>query len=145
MAGGGEGQLQILIFWPACPFSADLLVYPSGMSFGETYKHETLQSRRDRSRRSMFWARILGILLMLTIGAILRSEPQLRQDLMNAGINGILKLTKRDQPQFANAPLPTNTKGNGGIKINRPVTEAPNGSALAAQAARRVAARKVGD
>jgi len=115
------------------------------MSFGETYKHETLQSRRDRSRRSMFWARILGLVLMLTIGAILRSEPQLRRDLMNAGINGILKLTKRDQPQFANAPLPTSTQGNGAIRINRPVTEAPDSSAMAAEAGRRIAARKVGN
>ena len=115
------------------------------MSFAETYKHETLQSRRDRSRRAMFWARVLGLMLMLTIGAILRSEPQLRQDLMNAGINGILKLTKRDQPQIAGSPLPTNTQGNAVIRINRPAAEAHDSSALAAEAGRRIAARKLGD
>jgi len=119
------------------------MVYPLAMSFAETYKHEILQSRRDRSRRSMFWARILGLVLMLTIGAILRSEPQLRQGLMDAGIEAVLKLTKQDQPQHAIAPLPTDAPGSGGIRINRHVTEAPDSGALAVEAGRRIAARKV--
>lgn len=63
------------------------------MNHQDIYRDNVILSRRDRSRRALFWSRIVGIVLMLCIGVILRSEPQLRQDLMIAGMDAIAKVT----------------------------------------------------
>lgn len=75
------------------------------MTFKDIYGHEVLQSRRDRSRRALFWSRIVGIVLMLTVGVVLRSEPDLRQALMTAGMNGVARFA--DQESATTAATPT--------------------------------------
>ncbi|QFT57374.1 hypothetical protein FIU94_00945 [Sulfitobacter sp. THAF37] len=109
------------------------------MNFAETYRHEVLQSRRDRSRRALFWSRILGIVLMLTIGAVLRAEPDLRRALATAGSDAILAMTGRAAAAPA-APLsvpaaPPQTAQDHGVrvatrprdrvKVNRPANAQP--------------------
>jgi hypothetical protein len=59
------------------------------MSFQDVYHNEVLLSRRTRSQRSHFWAKVVGVVLMVIIGATLRSEPQLRQALFTAGMDGV--------------------------------------------------------
>ncbi len=68
------------------------------MSFEETYQAEVLQSRRTRSQRALFWAKIVGFALMLTIGAVLRSEPQLRQAIMGLGMDAIKTASDTKSP-----------------------------------------------
>lgn len=63
-----------------------------GMSFAETYAEERLESRRIRAERARFWAKCVSLILMLTVALALRSEPQLRQALMSAGVDGIAAL-----------------------------------------------------
>ncbi|MDD9719981.1 hypothetical protein PVW51_04725 [Sulfitobacter sp. PR48] len=111
------------------------------MDFFETYRHEVLQSRRDRSRRALFWSRILGIVLMLTIAAILRAEPDLRRALTTAGSDAILAMMGRDAaatPQASPAVLPQGAENNAvqvstrprdRVKVNRP-TAGATGPAL---------------
>ena len=88
--------------------------------FSEIYRAEALQSRRDRSRRAFFWARIAGLALMLTIGATLRSEPELRSALARAGMDAVMATAGRSQPDprvaqiSASEDLPTSR-----IKVNR--------------------------
>ena len=139
------------------------------MSFADTYTHEVLQSRRDRSRRAFFWARIVGLVLMITIGATLRADPELRAVLMRAGMDGVSKMANLQggtQPQFArqlqttqlqSAPFQTAPVGSQRpkprIKINRPGSEpttrpAPTPqetNALAQQLGRLLAARRAGN
>lgn len=82
------------------------------MTFNDLYRDNVILSRRDRSRRALFWARITGLALMLCVGAILRSEPQLRQDLMVAGMDVIAGATGRHaKPAARTAPAvgPTDT------------------------------------
>lgn len=71
---------------------------PDAMNFQATYQAEVLQSRRTRSQRAHFWAKVIGIVLMITIGATLRSEPQLRQAIMNAGMDGVMAVTGQEMP-----------------------------------------------
>lgn len=106
------------------------------MGFSETYRHEVLQSRRDRSRRALFWSRILGIVLMLTIAAILQAEPDLRRALTTAGSDAILAMMGRDAaatPHASPAALPqgaenhavqVSTRPRDRVKVNRPTTDA---------------------
>ena len=68
------------------------------MEFAQTYRHEVIQSRRDRSRRARFWSRIVGIVLMLTIAAVLKMEPDLRRALSEAGTNAILQIASKPDP-----------------------------------------------
>jgi len=100
------------------------------MRFREIYRTEVLQSRRDRSRRALFWSRVTGIALMLTIGAALRADPALRTALMNAGMNAMLRIadtqgttqvpkTQTAQASPTQGPLPVSR-----IKINRPAATA---------------------
>jgi len=111
------------------------------MGFSETYRHEVLQSRRDRSRRALFWSRILGIVLMLTIAAILRAEPDLRRALTTAGSDAILAMMGRDAastPQATPVVLPQGAENNAvqvstrprdRVRVNRP-TAGATGPAL---------------
>ncbi len=106
------------------------------MGFSETYRHEVLQSRRDRSRRALFWSRILGIVLMLTIAAILRAEPDLRRALTTAGSDAILAMMGRDAtatPQASPAALLQGAENNAvqvssrprdRVRVNRPTADA---------------------
>ncbi len=59
------------------------------MSFAGTYHEEVIASRRDRSRRAFFWAKVTSIALMLTIAVALRAEPELRRVLMGAGMEAV--------------------------------------------------------
>tara|TARA_R110002124_G_scaffold20886_2_gene81200 strand:+ start:747 stop:1184 length:438 start_codon:yes stop_codon:yes gene_type:complete len=100
------------------------------MEFAETYRYEVIQSRRDRSRRALFWSRILGIVLMLTIAGVLRSEPDLRRALSTAGSDAILAIAGRNgAPTPAPMALPkgtddqtvhVSTRPRDRIKVNRP-------------------------
>jgi len=67
------------------------------MSFQDVYHNEVLVSRRTRSQRASFWAKILGVVLMIVIGATLRSEPQLRQALVTAGMDGVAAVSGQVQ------------------------------------------------
>lgn len=89
------------------------------MSFEETYQAEVLLSRRARSQRALFWAKVVGFVLMLTVGATLRSEPQLRQAIFGLGMDAI-KTAADTSPASRTAP----TIG--------PSTEAPDMSQIGA-------------
>ncbi|APE42768.1 hypothetical protein BOO69_04510 [Sulfitobacter alexandrii] len=65
------------------------------MEFAETYRQEVLRSRQDRARRALFWSRVLGLVLMLTVAAVLRAEPELRRALATAGTDAILAVAGR--------------------------------------------------
>ncbi|NNE51112.1 MAG: hypothetical protein HKN30_01765 [Sulfitobacter sp.] len=90
------------------------------MEFSDTYREQVILSRSDRSRRAMFWSRILGILLMLLVAVILRTEPQLRSDLLRVGIETAMKLTQRYDPQAL--PVRGSEETENGVRINRPGT-----------------------
>ncbi len=62
------------------------------MDFKDIYADEVLEARRDRSKRARFWAKIVSLVLVLTVASTLRSEPQLRLALMSAGVDGISAL-----------------------------------------------------
>lgn len=88
--------------------------------FSEIYRTEVLQSRRDRSRRAFFWARIVGLALMLTIGATLRSEPELRSALARAGMDAVMTVAGRSQPDPRVAQISSSEDlPKSRIKINR--------------------------
>lgn len=74
------------------------------MSFAETYSHELLETRRIRSQRARFWSKIVSLALMLTLGAVFYSEPQLRFALMQAGTKGVMQLTGRSAAGASDAP-----------------------------------------
>ena len=98
------------------------------MKFAETYRHEVIQSRRDRSRRALFWSRVLGIVLMLMIAAVLRSEPELRRALSTAGSDAILAMAGRvaapagvDLPKGADdTAVQISARPRDRVKVNRP-------------------------
>jgi hypothetical protein len=58
-----------------------------GMGFTDTYREHVIACRRDRARRAIFISRVLGIMLMVTLGFALRSEPQLRSALLSAAMD----------------------------------------------------------
>lgn len=122
------------------------------MSFQETYRSEVLQSRRHRSRRAHFWARFFGLILLLTVGATLRSEPELRRALAGAGMDAVMAVAGRvvpgpQAPQGAKVEqisnLPTSR-----IKVNRFKADTANPDqaidpqALAQDVGRTLAAQK---
>jgi hypothetical protein len=118
------------------------------MDFKETYRTEVMQSRRDRSRRAFFWARFFGLALMLTIGATLRSEPELRKALASAGMDAVMAVAGRTQNSQTAALAPQSASlPKSHFKVNRfssPV-ETPDQSvdpdALAAELGRALAAQ----
>ena len=65
------------------------------MTFCNTYAEEVLQSRRTRSQRAGFWAKVVSVLLAVTLIATFRSESELRQELTLAASDAVLKLTGR--------------------------------------------------
>ncbi|MGB3245565.1 MAG: hypothetical protein WBB25_13605 [Sulfitobacter sp.] len=69
------------------------------MGFADTYHEQVFQSRRDRARRAFFWARILGVVLMLSIGVTLRADPKLRSLLTEAGMDALASLANVANPQ----------------------------------------------
>lgn len=102
------------------------------MEFAETYRHEVIASRRDRSRRALFWSRIVGIVLMLTVAAVLRAEPEFRKALTTAGSDAIIAMMGRHNPTAPQAGAlspPTDAKEKtvqvsvrprDRVKVNRP-------------------------
>ena len=88
--------------------------------FNEIYQTEVLQSRRDRSRRAFFWAKLLSLALMLTIGATLRSEPELRRALANAGMDAVMAMASGQQ-SVAGSAIADRDSGlpKSQIKVNR--------------------------
>ena len=90
------------------------------LDFSSTYRNQVLQSRQDRSRRAIFWSRIVGVLLMLTIGVILRSEPEIRADLTNAGMDFIARLSGQETVASAAEVPQINTRQlEDKVKVNR--------------------------
>lgn len=75
------------------------------MSFSDTYGHAVLETRRIRAQRARFWAKIVSFALMITVGVTLHTEPELRQGLMNAAMQGGMTLTGRESAALA--PLPS--------------------------------------
>lgn len=71
------------------------------MSFSDTYRHEVYLSRKDRSRRALFWAKVISFVLMVTIGATLRAEPELRRVLMDAGMDAVTSFANLNKPDTA--------------------------------------------
>ncbi|MEM6304678.1 MAG: hypothetical protein AAF744_08160 [Pseudomonadota bacterium] len=97
------------------------------MSFTDTYQEEIIASRRDRSRRAFFWAKITSLLLVITIGVTLRAEPELRRLLMSAGMDTIAGFADLSAPipvqgteraVAKTAPEPRLSRDQ--IRINRP-------------------------
>ncbi len=70
----------------------------TSLNFKATHRDEVFRSRRDRSRRALFAARVIGLLLLLTIVAALRSEPEFRQALAGAGKKAVLGLASHVPP-----------------------------------------------
>tara|TARA_R110002094_G_scaffold191712_1_gene165985 strand:+ start:970 stop:1350 length:381 start_codon:yes stop_codon:yes gene_type:complete len=98
------------------------------MNYEDLYRENVLLSRRDRARRALLWSRIVGIVLMLSVGVVLRSEPDLRRDLMVAGMNAVARVTdtrakaRPDAPARAqsSAAAPDSTlRPRDRIKVNR--------------------------
>lgn len=90
------------------------------IEFREIYRTEVLQSRRDRSRRAFFWARITGLTLLLTIGATLRSEPELRNAIAGAGMDAVMLIAGRSSTAPRVSPEPTaENLPTSRIKVNR--------------------------
>ena len=88
------------------------------MTFRETYRSEVNESRRDRSRRACFWAKVVSIVLMVTIGATLRAEPQLRAALASVAMNTVLRLAGTEATTDRVVKAPEHSPENR-IKINR--------------------------
>lgn len=83
------------------------------MSFAEVYSEEVIETRRIRAQRARFWARIVSLLLMITVAATLHSEPRLRAALFSAAIDGLLSFNRTEAatfetstPPLGNAPHP---------------------------------------
>ncbi len=96
------------------------------MSFKETYRNEVLQSRRDRSRRAFFWARITGLVLLLTIGATLRSDPELGRALAVAGMDAVMDIAGNTQAAQMPQRGPDQTAmPKSVVKVNRFGSPAP--------------------
>ena len=109
------------------------------MNLADIYHHEVLQSRHDRSRRAFFWARIIGLALMLTIGATLRSEPELHNALARAGMDVIKMVAAQDKRPTQSTTIETSDSNlpKSHVKVNRidrsPVPANQLGRTLAAQ------------
>lgn len=71
---------------------------PPAMSFADTYGQEVIESRRIRSERARFWAKLVGFALMLLVAVTLRSEPELRSALVSAGVERLMALRGEAQP-----------------------------------------------
>ena len=128
------------------------------MSFAETMTLEIRQSRRDRSRRALFCAKLMGICLVLLVGDILRTEPEFRAALMNNGINGMVQLMGREAPQSVepqdatpqNARQSPNVLPRSTVKVNRSsgsanATSTPQTKEIADDLGRTLSTRKVGN
>lgn len=59
------------------------------MDFKETFSAEVYRSRMIRSQRALFWAKVTGFLLVLSVGASMRVEPALRTAVANAGMSAM--------------------------------------------------------
>jgi len=82
----------------------DLPVKTRVMSFAQTYKEEVLKSRRDRSRRAFFWARVVGLVLMVTFATTLHRDPALARALKDAAVVQMMRLAGAPTPQTTGAP-----------------------------------------
>ena len=111
------------------------------MQFADTYQHEVMKSRQIRSQRAKFWARITGLVLMLTIGAILRSEPQLRQDLLRVGVDAVLMVSGRDSQPTSLAEIETAQNQASQIRVNRLIPSTGENDSMPRQGARKIPAR----
>lgn len=106
------------------------------MSFAGTYNEEIIASRRDRSRRAFFWAKITSVLLMLTIAVTLRAEPELRRVLMDAGMDAVMRFANMQNgedrrtaqanlpfPQAQAVQAPQSQLPRSTVKVNRPAPQ----------------------
>ncbi len=103
------------------------------MSFAGTSQEEIITSRRDRSRRAFFWAKITSVVLILTIAVTLRAEPDLRRLLMGAGMNAVMRFANINHgedpaalpaglpfPQAQAAQAEQSQLPRSKVKVNRP-------------------------
>jgi hypothetical protein len=68
----------------------------------------------------MFWSRIVGLMLMLLVGFVLRVEPDLRTALAEAAMDGMTRMTGRDAPQATEGGAPTQSAlPRDRVKVNR--------------------------
>lgn len=87
------------------------------------YRDAILQSRCDRSRRALFLAKLVGLLLMIMVGATLRSEPALRNALLFAAMDAVRPASEdHARPDAATQTRPAIARSSGfedRIKVNR--------------------------
>ena len=114
------------------------------MRFRETYSEAVRDSRRIRAQRAGFWAKWASLALVITVGATLRSEPELRQALMNVGMDAVMAVSGQTPPPApegtdlqallqqaqAFAPPPTDVAPRDAIRVNRPGLGVDGGSAI---------------
>ena len=114
------------------------------MEFKETYRHEVYLSRKVRSQRALFAAKLTGFVLVLTVGATLRAEPELRRLLFNAGMNGVSSFANLEAPDVAVSALPAAPQSaertssdlpTSRVKVNRPARATPQPNTAAEQLA----------
>lgn len=87
------------------------------MSFSDTYGQEVIESRRIRSERARFWAKLVGILLMLLVAVTMRSEPELRTALVGGAVERIMAMRGQGGPETGPAlPFPAALPGTGTSK-----------------------------
>lgn len=96
-----------------CPHLVKLFGHHSVMSFSDTYRHEVYLSRKDRARRALFWAKIVGLVLVVTIGATVRAEPELRRVFMTAGMDAVAAFADLNQ---------SGAEGSGSARANSDVS-----------------------
>lgn len=110
------------------------------MSFSDVYANEVLESRRTRSDRARFWAKIVSFLLMITVAVTLRSDPQLRVALISAAMNGVSNVMGTAQGPVVRIPNVQATQAQPdthagppktGVRVNRPGIDQMPGGRLA--------------
>lgn len=101
------------------------------MAFADTYREQVIQSRQDRARKALFWSRIVGLALMLTVAFVLRVEPAIRTAFAEAGMELMTRMTGKQAPaqtasltseqNAATAPAQS-TLPRDRVKVNRGTT-----------------------
>ncbi|MBD3664228.1 hypothetical protein [Sulfitobacter aestuariivivens] len=95
------------------------------MTLAYTYREQVRVSRQDRSRRAFFWAKVVSFVLMITVAATLRADPELRRVLINAGMDAVSRVMQVSGQQShiaQHAPAKSSWKPN---KTSNPTGAAP--------------------
>jgi len=115
------------------------------MALFETYREQVIRERGQRARKALLLARFTGLLLMLLVAVILRTEPQIRADATAGALAFGLWATGRQEATLAEAPRAQAAQPPG-IRINRPASGggAEELQEVAGQLGKRLAARPLG-